>query len=208
MYRERQAWTRGPRHADSRITDRASDGQSLMHTRGFEQAAILGAAACLVGGSFFVAGCSGSSSRGASTKTMRARAATAESPGDSKSVAGSTQLHAGERAPLLRIHNVGRLLARCDRDGLPSVAFTSAFLLPTASVTVNTGRSVIRRILNPRQQLIAPTGSGVQTWQIAPFAEANVSITTVWISLGKSPTRAQSVPCGFSAQALTTVQVP
>lgn len=149
------------------------------------------------------AGCAGSSGV---RDTGTTKVASTKGSQDSNSVAGSTQLHAGEHGVLLRIKRVGRLIAKCDIHGRPSTIFSSAFLLPTASVTVETHAGVIRRTLDPREHLASPTGAGVQTWQIAPFAEANVRITTIWVSLGTSPARVSAVPCGFSAQALTTPQ--
>jgi hypothetical protein len=153
------------------------------------------------------AGCGGASS-GKPAKSVTSRADSAKTRPESRSVAGSTQLHAGQRGLLLNIGNIGRFTAKCDRAGRPSVTFTAAFLLPTASITVTMGARVIRRTLDPGHRLRSPSGTGLQTWQVAPFASAEVRITTIWISLGQSPVRVKRSDCGFSAQALTTPQSP
>jgi hypothetical protein len=172
--------------------------------RSLRQLAVLAAVIGVGGGLAAVTGCGGSPA-GKRAKPVGTRPSAARGQG-SRTMAGSTQLHAGEHDVLLRIGNVGRFRANCDRAGRPSVTFTAAFLLPTASVTVNMGAKVIRRTLDPGNRLTPPAGTGFQIWQVAPFAKAGVRITTIWVSLGQSPARVKSVPCGVSAQALTTPQ--
>jgi hypothetical protein len=115
--------------------------------------------------------------------------ATPSQAGQAVDVARTEQLVQGERLMLLRITRVGRLIATCDHKGRPAVSFVADFLLPTASVTVQTPDHV----------------SNFQIWQIAPFAKVE-SVTTIWIAMGKSAAR--PFRCGISAHALTTPERP
>lgn len=153
------------------------------------------------------AGCSSSEDpqRGVTTRSpSQATQATSR-------IAHTQQLRRGERALLLRVPRVGRLIARCRRDGTANVVFVAARLLPTAAITVDTGAdNPIRRIVQPQNRVTAPatTGEGdFQMWQVEPFAKANVRVTTISVAMGKSP-GAPFYACGFSAHAVTTREAP
>lgn len=129
---------------------------------------------------------------------------------DERVVARSEQLRRGERAVVLPITGIGRLVARCDRRGRAAVSFVADPLLATASVAVQTnGHRSMRTTLDPGERVNAPrptTGDGVQTWQVAEFAKVE-RVTTIWVSLGRSP-GAPFYACGVSAHALTTGEQP
>ena len=156
-----------------------------------------------------LAGC-GSSGDGASGTRAGSASETAEAT-ESLVVAQTKQMGRGERALLLRIPRVGRLVARCDEDGEASLAFVAAFVLPTSAVTVDKGGpNPVRKIVHPGQRvtvLRAVSTSDFQTWQIEPFAKAGVRVTTIWVAMGRSP-GAPAYACGFSAHAMTTSEPP
>ena len=91
------------------------------------------------------------------------------------------------------------------------MVFVAAPLLPTAAVTVDAGRrNPIRRVVQPEQRLVVGGARGAadfQTWQIEPFAKANLTVTTVWVAMGRSP-GSPAYACGFSAHAMKTSEPP
>ena len=121
-------------------------------------------------------------------------------------VARSVQLRRGERATVVRVADVARIVAACSRRGRPLVSLVADHALATAAVTVQTSSSgTVRRTLDPGERFEAPTPRGrsdVQTWQIAEFAKVE-SVTTIWVALGRSP-GAPFYTCGVSAHAITT----
>ena len=134
-----------------------------------------------------------------------------ETRADTSSVAHTQQLRRGQRALLLRVPRVGRLIARCGHDGDANVVFVAARLLPTAAITVDTGADdPVRRVVQPGYRVAVPATTGVadlQTWQVEPFAKANVGVTTISVAMGRSP-GAPFYTCGFSAHAVTTREEP
>ena len=118
------------------------------------------------------------------------------------------QLRGGERAVLLRLDRVGRLIVRCDRKGRPASAFIADRLLPTASLVVDrSGSQAISDVIQPEQRF-APSPARrravFETWQIAPFAKGDVRIVTIWLGLGPSAGK-PFYSCDASVRAAVTL---
>jgi hypothetical protein len=125
--------------------------------------------------------------------------------GSTKVRAQDARLARGQKdVRLLALPKVGRVLVSCDAGGRPSAALVASRLLPTADVVVGDQATTLqpgRRFSPP-----PPTGSAqVQTWRIAPFAAADVRVTTIWVALRRlAPGDVHA--CAASAQALVTKQ--
>jgi hypothetical protein len=159
-------------------------------------ATALGSTCVLIGG------CAGGD--GETTSSRPAQAADSATT----HVARVTQLRAGERAVLVRLDRVGRVIVSCDEKGRPSSAFVADRLLPTASVVVDRGGSpTISGVLQPNRRFAPPPTrmrATFETWQIAPFAKANVRVTTIWLALGPSAGE-PFYACDASARAAITL---
>lgn len=115
-------------------------------------------------------------------------------------------LDAGASATILRIARVGRWTASCGRDDTIAIAFVADRLLATADVVVaRTAGAPLGRRVDPGGRIVpdAPLAVVSQHWQIAPFAAAQVRVTSADV-VGRSfrqsglPTR-----CAASVVAVT-----
>jgi hypothetical protein len=139
------------------------------------------------------------------------RVTTAQQPEPAAEVHGTTsepsvamlELGKSDRRTLLELDGVGHFVASCDWNGRARITFVAAGLLPTSAVTVSSpALGTIRRTVHPSQTMTPPqrgSRADVQIWQIAPFSKGNHTVTTVWISRGRSA-GGPYYSCGFSAQ--------
>lgn len=124
------------------------------------------------------------------------------------------QLGGGARIVLLSIPRIGALAVRCGESGglgvaFPgsgeaSVAFRAASQLPTANVVVTTpGAQTADTTLQPNKTFAPPVQGKLpysQTWSVAPYAEARVRVTTIFVALRKTA-KGTAFRCAASAQA-------
>jgi hypothetical protein len=90
-------------------------------------------------------------------------------------------LRAGASKTILHVPKVGWWTASCGRDRKVAIDFVADHLLPTSDVVVSrtSGGPLARRISAHHRVIPDPPLEVVsQHWQIAPFAEAQVRVTS------------------------------
>jgi hypothetical protein len=104
---------------------------------------------------------------------------------------------------VLNIPHVGRLYARCDRQGDATTQVRVAFVEQSALTTVETSGRRARTTLGPT--LVAPKpsgGAGTQVWQVGPISEGEKPLATIWVGISHYP---PNRGCVVSAHSSTTV---
>jgi len=95
------------------------------------------------------------------------------------------RVSAGHAQTILSIRGLGRWTASCSARARVGVTFTADFLLPTSDlvVTPTTGRPLERRI-DPGDTVRPDQAATViaQHWQIAPFAAAQVQVSSATVT--------------------------
>ena len=95
------------------------------------------------------------------------------------------RLSAGHAKTILSIRGLGRWTASCSARARVSVTFTADFLLPTSDlvITRTAGRPLARRI-DPGDIVTPDRAATVisQHWQIAPFAAAQVQVSSATVT--------------------------
>jgi hypothetical protein len=90
-------------------------------------------------------------------------------------------LGAGASKAILHIPHVGWWTAKCGRDRTVAIEFVADHLLPTSDVVVaRTSGGPLARRISAHQRVIPdpPLEVVSQHWQIAPFAAAQVRVTS------------------------------
>jgi hypothetical protein len=133
-----------------------------------------------------------------------------QSPADSATteLARVKHLRAGERAVVVRLDRVGRLIVRCDGKGRAASTFVADRLLPTTSLVVErSGSQAVSAVIHPEQRFSPPPmrkPAIFETWQIAPFAKGNVRVATIWLAMGPAAGE-PFYSCDASARAAVTL---
>jgi hypothetical protein len=103
---------------------------------------------------------------------------------------------------LLALPEIGQLLVSCAAEG-PSVAFRADARLPTSDVVVSGTRATPEETTLQPERRYQPTPASsalLQTWHIAPFAPANVRLTTISVAARRLSQR-DPWDCAASAKA-------
>jgi hypothetical protein len=115
-------------------------------------------------------------------------------------------LAAGASKTILSVPRVGRWSASCTRDHRVAISFVAGRLLPTADVVVarSSGAPLARRV-NPGHRVAPEDALDVvsQHWQIAPFAAAQVRVTSADVVGRGLQERGSATACAASVVAVT-----
>lgn len=115
-------------------------------------------------------------------------------------------LRAGSSKTILHVPRVGWWTAKCGRDHKIAIDFVADRLLPTSDVVVSrsAGPPLGRRI-SPHHRVIPdpPLEIVSQHWQIAPFAEAQVRVTSADVVGRAFQERGSDLTCAASVVAVT-----
>jgi hypothetical protein len=115
-------------------------------------------------------------------------------------------LRAGASKTILHIPRVGWWTAACGRDRTVGIVFVPDHLLPTADVVVSrsSGAPLARRI-SPGHRVVPepPLEVVSQHWQIAPFASAQVRVTSADVVGRALPAGGSGFDCAASVVAVT-----
>src|SRR5689334_10406520 len=90
-------------------------------------------------------------------------------------------LRAGASKVILHVPRVGWWTATCGKDRKVAIDFVADHLLPTSDIVVSrTSGAPLDRRVNPHHRVIPdpPLEVVSQHWQIAPFASAQVRVTS------------------------------
>jgi len=105
---------------------------------------------------------------------------------------------------LLRIPRVGHLRVGCDGDGRTSTTLVASDLSATSDVVVETGGDAVHGKLDPNDRFTPSSGPfavGIQRWQIAAFAKAQVPVATISVAARPLDPDVEFAACAVSAQA-------
>jgi hypothetical protein len=115
-------------------------------------------------------------------------------------------LRAGASRTILHIPRVGWWTAHCGRDHKVAIEFVADHRLPTADVVVSrsAGAKLARRI-SPGHRVVPepPLEVASQHWQIAPFASAQVRVTSADVVGRAFQERGSELTCAASVVAVT-----
>jgi hypothetical protein len=113
-------------------------------------------------------------------------------------------LFRSDRQLLLNIPHVGRLYARCDRQGVATTEVRVAFVERSSLTTVETSGRHVRTTQG--SSLVAakpPGGAGTQLWQVGPISEAPKPLATIWVGISHYPPNRGCVVSAHSSTTLT-----
>jgi hypothetical protein len=129
----------------------------------------------------------------------------AAAPGSAAVRSRAVRMSAGRRRAVLRLRDVGRFVVSCRPDRRATVAFRPDHLLPTADVVVHGPRGVRAATVQPERRWTAwrrPSRVLAETWQVAPFAAAEVRVHVVRVVSRRLP-RQEAFGCAASALAIS-----
>lgn len=170
-----------------------------------------GAAVLLVGVLAAASALAGADQNGGATGDPHVAATDQRQPPPNRvrSLARDARLTAGRgETELLRLPRIGTLRIRCTRTRM-TTAFTADRLLPTSDVVLEEGDRIVATTLQPERRFRPDSRlprertratARLQTWQIAPFAPANVTVTSMTVALRRLSAN-ESFDCAASAQA-------
>jgi hypothetical protein len=113
----------------------------------------------------------------------------------------AARIRPGRRETVLTVGRLGRFVVSCSARGHAALTFVADRLLPSADVVAGGAGATRARMVHPGRRWTAwrrPARFVAQTWQVAPFAAADVRVFVVHVAVR----RAGNSGCASSALAL------
>lgn len=134
------------------------------------------------------------------------RSAAASAPRTAAIRSADARLSRGATRTILRLPRIGRWTAACGADGRVAITFTADHLLATSDLVVSrTAGAPLGRRLDPGDAVTPDPAADVlsQRWQIAPFAAAQVQVTSATVAARRIGEGGTGHACAASVVAVT-----